>query len=810
MTAVSSDNIKLLKNISFAKFGTYFLYKLKQQGAAAALVAIIAFMGFPFCAFSMFMVNSTYETMMEAQQISVENPTAETGAAFDYAYNAYDAWRSIYGIAPYILVLTLIGLFIAEFIIMQGTYRYLSGKRYVDMDYSLPVSDDTRFFGDLLAGLAVVMVPFLAAVITALGIFASIDSGAWYAEQDNGFAEMLKFMPQIMWVVFGAMIMFYVFSLMITACCSRTVEARTVPLAINGFVPLIFVSLFFIVNQSFYGYYSTFDGVSVMPISATSPIGMIIGALMNYTLTAGDESFTMMYPSEWIAAAVMTLIYTAAAYVLFKLRRSERVGTPYAYKGMRHIAPAIVVTGIVCTVLSIRLSTTYEDGLLERTLLSSDSRGWIVAICIITFVIFLVMELVSGKGFKKFGFTLLRYIATLAGGFIVFYGAAFVGCAVEENRIPAANSVDNVVVSYTEVNMNVRCEFKETADIEKAISLHRDFLSNRFDDGGSIVIKYTLKNGKEFYRGYSTANEQQEKTLRLLMENGGLERNYWLDDSYIYDYGNSSMYGEIVPNFESVLKPNVEFISVSVQGKTVGRQPVPLNIDPYEMYKAIILDARDTTYDEYYNNTDKRSNIRLIITYSTQRHGERDSYYDIPACFTRTNELLAQQGISFDVDLNSFGVAVLINTNDYSMKRDYLYKWILSGDYQSAADLYYPRSTVIPLDSVLLSEVYGCATNAPIMCDEGGAPDVEWVLALIYKSDDMQCSPLDRLLYEAGIAASPEDAYSIAEDLPDTYDENGDLIMDEIASLYSEDTLVMRIPSEYNDRMAEIFSSLKN
>ncbi|MGN0650721.1 MAG: hypothetical protein ACI4KM_09820 [Oscillospiraceae bacterium] len=812
MTAKSSDNLKLLKNISFAKFGTYYKYKISKQIPAVVLVTIMAFLGFPLYAFSMYMVSVSHAAWQNALASASLPQSIEAQEIIEPLKSAFEMWKSLYSIAPMILILSAIGLFIAVYVVMHSLYRYISGKRFVDMDYSLPVSDDTRFFGDLLAGLTIIVVPVLASIITTIAFNAATDFNCLFALDNYGFREMLAFIPRMAWIELAALIMFYVFSLMIAVCCSRTVEARTVPLTVNFAVPAIIFCITWMCDTSFFGSAFSLSCDTFALLIMTSPFGMILGAFGNYTLSAvtinsaaDTGRVIFLTAGEWVGVIVMTVLFAAVGYVLFKLRRSERVGTPYAYKPMRHIVPALVTASVVCILFTIEHSASiYSFGsLLQKLLFSKQNIGWLVAIACITFVLFLVMEIVSGKAFKRFGFTLLRYIATLAGSFVVYLGVILAGNAINENYIPSAADVEKVYVSYSGSMLGLNSEFNAAEDIGNIVEIQRDTLKEHNSDStNSIHIIYKLKNGKSVNRIYYPSDDMTERITRKLMESGALESQYRLHGTYTYVYDSSSPYPEIEMKSESMLEPDVEFLCVfDGDGKLLG-------VDPLTLYQAIILDARDTRYDDYFNDTEKRKDVRVIFSYHVNGDSEQEEF-EIPGCFKRTNELLAQCGIEFDIDLNEFGAAVLVH-NNIQIANDYKYRWIHS---DNAAEDYYNNSVVVPLDSALFTELYGYGTTNRGPMKNYGEVDEDWLLFLVYKDKVNCCYPLGKVLEEAGIPdnnnygrgdydfAGADTAYGDVNVGYYDYEYN--------AQLYNN-TCVLRIPAQYADRASEIFAGLKN
>lgn len=808
MTAKSSGNLNVLKNISFAKFGTYFTYKLGKLAVPTALITLMAFLGFPFYAFSMYMVSGARTALDNATQVYSQTPTAEALQALNAADNAARTWDNVYDIAMILLFLSVIGVFIAAFTMMHSCFRYISGKRFVDMDYSLPVPDDTRFFGDLLAGLTAITAPLLAANIVALCFVSATGYESSYAQDSSLFRQMLALIPIFVWLQLLAVIMFYVFSLMVAVCCSRTAESRVVPLVANAAVPIIVGCITLMISGSFFGNTGYIHEGTFSALTVTSPIGLLVGALIRAGMTeieiknAEDAAqLSLLGAGELVGVVLITLAFTAAAYALFKIRRSERVGTPYAFKAMKHITPALVTVSVVSVMLTIEFANNYSGGgLIEVTLLDNDSISWLVAVLCVTFVLFIVMEIVSGKAFKRFGITLLRYAATLAGSIAVYYAVILTGNAIAENYVPAASEVESVEAVYSEYRLALDCVITDTDDIGDIIELHRESVKERNSESRkSMSVIYKMKNGKQIPRVYQLSAELSERAAGVLMEKGGMERGYWLSGTYTYNFGNFTSVPEVTSKFESSLDPSVTFKSVSAYHRD---EQIPLDIDPAELYRAIILDARDTRYNDYFNNSEKRADIRVNFVYDIENESALKSSFTIPGCFKRTNELLAKCGVSFDIDLSEYSAAVLVR-NAEEIKSDYMYGYISSS---SAEEYYYKNSVVVPIDSALTAELLEYCTTAPAHAEEDYSIDADWIMYLIYKGEETSCYPLDKLLIEAGVLETKPDDYELAPGVVTSEDEE----RYDLDNNVFECSLPLRITNEHYDRAAEIFAALKN
>lgn len=76
-------------------------------------------------------------------------------------------------------VLSLVGLFIFTFVTTLRSFRCLHNKSVVDMDMSLPINHNTRFFGDLAAVFTVNILPHFIAILLAQILLQFADLSAF-------------------------------------------------------------------------------------------------------------------------------------------------------------------------------------------------------------------------------------------------------------------------------------------------------------------------------------------------------------------------------------------------------------------------------------------------------------------------------------------------------------------------------------------------------------------------------------------------------------------------------------------------------
>ena len=162
MTAQNSTS-----NISkgaFHNFLPYYLNKVKYLRPQLIMSIIFSVLSYP--VFMLFidiacpMERECYRLMGLATTI-----TPDQSAQFQAAQERLDLLYSFFVTELIIGVLSLVGLFIFTFVTTLRSFRYLYNKSVVDMDMSLPIDHNTRFFGDLAAVFTVNILPHLCSIL---------------------------------------------------------------------------------------------------------------------------------------------------------------------------------------------------------------------------------------------------------------------------------------------------------------------------------------------------------------------------------------------------------------------------------------------------------------------------------------------------------------------------------------------------------------------------------------------------------------------------------------------------------------------
>ena len=293
------------------------------------------------------------------------------------------------------------------------------------------------------------------------------------------------------------------FTLLTISFCGRIAESVIYPVLLNIAVPVIHGLGAFIVGNCFYG--SDFASDTYLAdIGNTSPLGMIINAAV----------FGRFY---YVVPAIITVLLIAASYFLIKRRLNRRVGMSYVYKGMNLIIPGIVMLAITMPLFFEvwRCIKGFGSTINYYSYAPSpiDAVPWAVGAIISTFILYIIMELIGGRNFRKFHLTLAKWAGTLAVCFGITSCLCLSDGMGQKYYVPAQDDVTNVyfTIGTSYVNSVSSWEFAyvSTSDpyaVETAIELHslvcKSDYSETGNTGNSFGVSYYTKNGSLVSRSY--------------------------------------------------------------------------------------------------------------------------------------------------------------------------------------------------------------------------------------------------------------------------------------------------------------------
>lgn len=386
-------------------------------------------------------------------------------------------------------------------IIAVNNFSYLHKKSQVDMIYSLPIKRKYKFISDFFSGLAVYLIPYIAACILSWAILLA--SGVC-VKNISGVLENGSFVSLIIQGEFAGLLimaLLYTLTVLVLNCCGTLFESIINILIINILIPGLIAVIATMFFAQLYGV-SIFD--TILPVLGyTSPIGA--GIYLIYLLASNEYTYSGFIGcisagayGKWV---VFFLLFTAAVFALsmflYLKRKAEDVSKPYVYKLLYYL----VITSVL---MAISLIARYDI-------------TTIIPVIIFSLIVYLIFEVITNRGFKKIYKSFIRYAVTMVSILIVCIIAVGTKGFGVESKIPSVNSVKNVRVSYQGFDQNVISGY------------HIDYLDKKFDR------VYTEKQIIE------KVIEVHKDALDLY-NSGEFEESFFSDDYYYSDSYDSEIY----------------------------------------------------------------------------------------------------------------------------------------------------------------------------------------------------------------------------------------------------------------------------
>ena len=618
MTAQSSVN---LQNKPFYKFLPYFLTKLRFLRPQMIMTGIFALLSYPLVGFFVNMWVDADIRFYDFRMLSNQLGSQDIRLTLEYqaAQSALNTAQSLAEMSIVIGGICLVGMFVFTFVTTLRSFRYLYNKNAVDMDYALPVNHNTRFFADLAAVFTTSIIPHFISVIIGV-IFTNVISDkakAFWGAHNAGNVELVEVIASIvlqcMFVGLFACFMQIAFSLLMISLCGKKAESAIYPVLINIAIPIIHALALFIIDNNTYGS-ATYGDTIYYPATATSPVGMLaISVIYCFNLLFGNfywgshSNFSMIDSTLpiWrvdylILAILITIIFFVGAYFLIKLRRNERVGSPYVYKGMSVIIPGIVVLAMSLPMWNMVFAPLAQS---RQYSTKSDTVAWIMGLLISTFIVYVILELISGKAFRKFHITVAKWAGSVivcAGITLLFVFSNGFGKA---EFVPAPEQVVSADVRlFTNKGENPYKSYAfgidETTDKDKIAEiteLHKKVPKYQTEDSSDYIItlNYLLTSGEEISRGYWISPELYSELMTQIVT----PKN-WYEETLGHLDNELQKTGTEV---EQIVVKELDYITESGYN-TVGEVYLkPNEFDVNGLLEAIRKDSEKMNFELYWN-----------------------------------------------------------------------------------------------------------------------------------------------------------------------------------------------------------------
>ena len=553
---------------------------------------------------------------------------------------------------PIIGVITTGLAAVSGIIIAMNLYNYLYKKSVVDMTLSLPLTTKQRFFSDFLAGIFTYLVPFLASSIIAL-IINGIGSAVIPDWSFSVYGDITTSLITLIVDGFFCMLMVYVLTVLVLSCCGSMFESLAYTVILNGLIPGTIAVFGYIFIGNLFGIDAS---TNILPIiEKTSPISGLIH--LTSSTVNGSANMLEIKISWLIPFIIITGIYFAGSYFLYMKRKAESVSKPFVYKAFYYV----MITGI-----TFCIGTLFTMGGRSKN---------IIPLIIITAVIYLIFEVITNRGFKKFYMSVIRYVITIVAVVGISYLFEVTEGFGAVTKIPDADNVKSVEMNYTGVfNTNIYNDndkltvYTDRNTIKSVVKMHRmvidnyneqknegyNNLNNRLNNktyypnesgtvglGTYYTIKYNLKNGSSITRNYVLNFDEFIQLIKV-------DRTDELINRYIYHISPSYIRNNTSNSITSINVRSPIFESDSSKTKLTDSM---VN----DLLNCMKTDIKSMSDDEYYTSDKDTLAVLNFDIYNTDydNYTGRDFYinenYVNTLMFLKTNNIRIPSS-SFDVN----------------------------------------------------------------------------------------------------------------------------------------------------------------
>ena len=551
-------------------------------------------------------------------------------------------------------------------------FDYCYEKTKVDMAYSLPLTRKQKFLTDFFAGLSMYVGAYLVQIIlsyVATGLFLQFSSE--HNGLDSYFTSRLEMLgdpwmwsrvTKILIIVLLIQIMLYVITSFVLSCTGAIFEAVSATIYFNILIPTTIYMTYLLCAEKLFGMDLSEDFFQV--VFRTSPLGGFI-----YLMDVMNSSNHFI---SWLVSYCTVIIaFFLVTYFIMIRRKAEAVGKPFVIRTFYHII-------LVAVMLHIGVLACY----------TSNS---IVSFLLMTAIFYLVIEMITNRGFKKIGQSFIRYgiiIATVLVVIITINKTNSFGIAY---HVADAKNVDKITISYSGIYSEFygpEIELTSEENIERLLEVQKQLIEQykeKSKEASDGIFSLSLLNTYEW-------NSLVSGSLRMEVSGKGGEnynRHYYVPYSFMTELLDVELSDEYIEAKIKVYKDYATYLTVRdvyginqkvVVNDTNGQPSAVLN----EFFDAIQKDLIQTTKEEYLQ---PQSAIKYAVSTDQGSIYILDSYTNTIAFLEKYNALpaLAEEDYENLVENTEITISGILDNTDQMEQ----YYNDLDGYYTTICGVYY-------------------------------------------------------------------------------------------------------------------------
>lgn len=437
------------------------------------------------------------------------------GTAEIYSSSMYGNVYSSGSFALFLLVAIVGGLVVGLIV-----SSYMHNRQAMDVFGALPVKRESLLFSKVMGGLTILFIPYILNVIilfSAQGILQAYENtyGIWAVDLASFFVYAAAVFSITIFCAVNTGTVFDTAVFSMTLC-----GAPSIAILLNRTL----------LSHALIGYSSTesIDKLIVFLSPVVAPFFRLLQVWDNI-----DVGYVVKSLVVWPIAVALIVVFSLLVY---RNRDNEISGTPRS-SGAVQLITKLLAADIVGILVALLFSETLVNNWI------STAAGFLLG----AFVAYFITEAILARGFKTFTRMLLQF-ACISVVILVYTGILYTGGFGYSKRVPDANNVEKVSISYGGMGDGAYAKYlpyyyyedrydsaysepeviTQVVKAHKAITKAKGFAQINDGDynaaslaqkgliGSSMTVEYTLKNGKTIKRVFSKTPVEAREHLYAL------------------------------------------------------------------------------------------------------------------------------------------------------------------------------------------------------------------------------------------------------------------------------------------------------
>jgi len=377
-----------------------------------------------------------------------------------------------------ISVIAIAFIFAAGLVIPLSQFDYLFNKSKVDMAYSLPLTRKQRFFSDYLSGLTIYISTLLGQFVLSFAIsgIGLLVNNEFKKMFQHSYGELLL---KFFFIMLLILLFLYTLTTFTVSCCGQTFEAVTSAIYVN----ILLISTLFAGHALLF---SNLYGVDLYPIinriiRIISPAGG--GVVLIENVANGQKLNLLGWALPYI---IVILLFLLLAYKNHVKRNAEDVSKPFVKKSFNYL-----------------VVTLFTFHIAAFSYLTFNSY---INLVITSAFVFCIFEVITNRGFKNFGKSMVRFASIIAIILVVIISVEKTNCFNLVYRISKANNVKSITITdptvFRQNNMyDFQAKLTKEESISKVIDYHKAILDYHKANGDTnySTHDYSVKSPTSAY-----------------------------------------------------------------------------------------------------------------------------------------------------------------------------------------------------------------------------------------------------------------------------------------------------------------------